>query len=452
MKKLKIISIKKIGKQPSFNLEMESSSHNYLLSNNIVSKNSHSASYSFISYQMSWLKTYYPLEFMCACLISDSDEADKIIKYISYCQDVGIGVLGPSVNDSEVGFSIVKDSNSIRFGLSAIKNLGKPVSIIIQEREKHGPFLDILDFAKRVDLTKINKKKLECLVLSGAFDTCGSYNRASLMGAVEEVLNFKEEQKKYESKLETYNKRIAAFSKRLEDIALYDADPTGKKRPAMLKKPEEPPAPPQATIPNLSELPFDQILLNEKELMGYYISGHPLDQVKEQSKFTIAQIKEKAGDKNRVSLVAIPSVIKEITTKVKKQKMAYLELEDKTGTIGAVILPKPYSLAKKFVNITTPARYNVEVEVTEGDIGKLVRLVVLEVEELESVIAKKMQPLRLVVPLMKSIEAAKLIQTYSGGNLPVILILKSEDGSEFSAGVCYCDCNRYELAKKVKDI
>lgn len=411
----------------------------------------HAFCYGFISYQMAWLKAYYPLEFMCSCLVSDSDETDKVIQYINYCQNKDIPILGPSVNESEAGFSIAKDGSSIRFGLQAIKNLGAPVHEIITERNENGIYPDILDFAKRIDLTKINKLKLESLVLAGAFDACGGYNRASLMGAIEDILRYKDEQKRYESKFETYEKRMAAFNQRVKDIAAYEKNPEGKKRLAMLKLPEAPVHPEPAKIPKLEELPYEQLLLREKELMGYYISGHPLDQVKEKSKVTISKIKDSAHNKNKFSLVAIPSVIKEITTKQSKQKMAYLELEDKTGTIQSVVLPKPYALGRKLIDITIPARYEVEVEVTEGDVGKLVKLIVLGVEELESVVAKKTQPLKVLVPLSKAENAAKIIKASLGGNLPVVLSVEGTEGNQWIVGVFNCTGDRYELAKKIKD-
>jgi DNA polymerase III subunit alpha len=411
----------------------------------------HAFCYAFIGYQMAWLKHYYPLEFMCACLISDSDETDKVIQYINYCQNVGISILGPSVNESDIGFSIAPTKNAIRFGLSAVKNLGKPVSEIIQEKEANGIYTDILDFARRVDISKFNRRKMESLVQAGAFDTCGGYTRASLMAAIDEILRYKEDQKRYESKMETYNKRILLFEKRREEIAVYEASPEGRKRPGMLKLPEEPEKTAPPCIPDLIEFPEEQLLLQEKELTGYYISGHPLDQVKEKSKHPISWVKQDGGDKQKISLVAIPSVIREITTKQSKQKMAYLELEDKTGTIQAVVLPKPYSLAKNLIDITVPARYEVEIEVTEGDVGKLTKIVVMGVEELPSVIAKKLAPLKVVVPLENLCRACRIVKNNPPGDLSVTLFAEGPEGVQWNMGTFSCTGDRYELAKKIRD-
>lgn len=411
----------------------------------------HAFCYAFIGYQMAWLKCHYSLEFMCACLISDSDETDKVIQYINYCQNKGISILGPSVNDSDIGFSIADKQNAIRFGLSAIKNLGKPVSEIIQEKEANGIFADILDFARRVDISKINKKKMESLVQAGAFDTCGDYTRSSMMTAIESILKHKEEQKRYDSKIETYNKRMAIFEQRKIDIAKYEEDPKGKKRPAMLKLPEEPEIPAKPSIPDLPEFPKEQLLLQEKELTGYYISGHPLDQVSEKSRHSVSWIKKDAADKQRLSLIAIPSVIKEITTKQSKQKMAYLELEDKTGTIQAVVLPKPYSISKNLIDITTPARYEIEIEVTEGDIGKITKVIILGVEELPSIVAKRLAPLKITIPLSRVVEASRIISGVKSGNLSVTLFAEGPEGVKWNMGTFDCAGDRYELEKKIRD-
>ena len=412
---------------------------------------SHAISYSYITYQMAWLKTYYPLELICACLISDSDESDKIIQYINHCQEKGIFCLGPSVNESETGFSVTPDKKAIRFGLSAVKNLGKPVSEIIRERENRGPFTSILDFCNRMDLSKFNKKKLESLVLAGAFDSIGGWSRASLLGAIDNVLEYKEENKRYESKNETFLKRMAAFEIRQSEIALYDTDPISfKKRPPMLKLPEEPIKPALPSIPKIEELPTMELLRQEKELLGYYLSGHPLDEVIEKSKITISMIKENAGTKQRVSFIAIPSSIEEITTKKKKQKMAYLVLEDKTGTIQGIIFPKQFSQYSNLIDLTTPAKYEGEVEITETDVGKSVKLMILSITELPSMKVMDQKPVNAVLDLSKAEDIIK--ELVPGGTIPVNLKIKSSEQSYYwDFGDFNCQGNRLELLRKLSN-
>ena len=413
---------------------------------------SHAISYGYLTYQTAWLKTYYPLEFICSCLISDSDESEKIIQYINYCQNKGILIEGPDVNESGTSFALSPDGKSIRFGLAAIKNLGKPVEEIIQERNEEGPFTDILNFASRVDLTKVNKMKLESLVLSGAFDSVDGSNRASMLAAIQEILDYKEQQKRWESKYNTYLKRIDAFEERKKQIALYDVDSSGfKKRPAMLSLPEPPPEVPKPVIPSRIELPKSEILSHEKELLGYYISGHPLDQVTEKSKFPISLIKEKATQRQKLTLIAIPSSFTETTTKKKKAKMAHLELEDKTGTIQAVVFPKPYAMYQKLIDIATPARYEVEVEITEGDVGRLVKLMILEVSELESVKAAAALPIDISVGLSSAEALSKTIAPLLGGKTLVNLSVEStQKGYSWKFGEIACRGDRSELTKKLR--
>jgi DNA polymerase-3 subunit alpha len=378
----------------------------------------HAACYAYIGYQMAWLKCHYPLELMCSCLISDSDEADKVTRYINHCNDIGIQVLPPSVNHSSDSFSI--DGDNIRFGLVAIKNLGKPAKDIIKEREENGPFKDILDFASRVDLSKINKRKLESLVLAGAFDALGEHSRSSLLGAVEDILRYKDEKKRYDSKLKTYVERVERYAERTLQLNFWDSlskaekrerTQRGEKKPGKLKLPIEPEVPAPPHIPSLPPLPEMERLAHEKELIGHYISGHPLDLVKGfESSATISDIKERGIHRERVSLVTLPSMIKEITTKKNKQKMAYLVLEDKTGTIEAVILSPSYSKHKALIATTLPAIYKAEVEVVSSDEHKTRKVRVLSVRAIPNItptdtvgsaslpisaaleLAKKMQP------------------------------------------------------------
>lgn len=425
----------------------------------------HAACYGYIGYQMAWLKTHYPLEFMCACLISDSDEVDKVIRYISYCRNRGTEVLAPSIDESQYHFAVAPDNKSIRFGLSAIKNLGKPVQQIIEEREANGPFKDIIDFASRVDLSKINKRKLESLVLAGAFDDLGNHNRASLLGAVEEVMRHKEDCKRYETKLGTYNKRMEVHSARQQELAAWiamtkeeqkAARAAGKKKPGKLKFPEKPAEPAPACVPSLVAMSAQERLIWEKELLGYFVTGHPLDNIRESSSYTIARIKEEVSEgfiqtKFRTRLVAIPSVIKVITTKRDKRKMAYVTLEDKTGTIQTVVLPPSYAKSQELINIQTPALYDVEIEVTEGDVEKVIKLMVLRVRMLPSVKEFRDQPIELTVPLCAARKVTDKIVQVQGKETKVSLAVKSEEGNVWQIGTFSCKGQKADLEKMLKE-
>lgn len=420
---------------------------------------SHAISYAYIGYQMAYLKCHYPIEFLCACLVSDSDETDKVIQYISYAQEKGIAVRGPSINKSEYDFSIDSD-NAIRFGIGTIKNLGKPVEDIIQERKKHGDFTDILNFASRVNLSKINRRKLESLVLSGAFDETNQqqYTRASLLTAIDDILRHKEEEKRYEKKLETFITRKDKYDIRCKEIAKWEqltpAERKEKniKKPGRMKAPEKPEEPLLPQIPNLPEMAPQQLLAHEKELLGFYISGHPLDNIKEKSRVSIANIKANGAHKQRVKFIAIPSIVEEFTTKKRKQKMANLVLEDKTGTIQASIFSKPWSQHKQIINIFTPAQYIAEIEITEVDDVKNVKLLISGVENLRSVDEYQNRTLEITIPVTKCRRAAQIIKEYQGGNLTVHLQTQTQSGCIIDLGIFKCQTSRDALERKFREL
>lgn len=312
----------------------------------------HSACYGFIAYQTAYLKTHYPVEFMCSCLITDSDEPDKIVRYVSYCKGRGIDIRPPSINGSGYSFSISKDGQAIRFGLGAIKNVGKPVRPILEEREKNGEYTNFLDFYQRTQEFGVNKRQLESMTLAGVFDELEpEYNRASIIHLIEELLEHKELKKRYESKLETYKTRLEKYQQRVKDIAEWEsmdrATRKGIKKPGKMKEPELPEEPQPPSIQLLPDYEKQEVLIKEKELLGYYTSGHPLDLV-ELGRFSIDDIKgllDEGKTFKKLPLTAIASSVKEITTK-KKTKMAYLVLEDKTGTIEATCFSRAWETVK----------------------------------------------------------------------------------------------------------
>ncbi len=351
MRKLKIVSAIHLGCKKGYNLRVKGEDHNFTLANGVISGNSHSACYGFIAYQTAWLKHYYPSEFMCACLISDSDESEKIIRYIAYCREAKIQVLPPDINYSQVQFSLDKDA--IRFGLGAIKNLGdSPVQTIIEEREARGQFKNILDFASRVNLSIINRKKLESLVLAGAFESTDSDGRASLLATIDSVIQYREECKKYESKLESYQRKQVAYLQREQEIQ------QGCKKKSF-KLPQQPLLPTAPTILASDPLaPLEQ-LNYERELLGFYISGHPLTFVQHlpAQAITILQATQLPTE-SKCILAGVPVLIKETTTR-KKEKMCHVTIEDESGTIGLVIFPATYKKVANSIGLGRPALWSV---------------------------------------------------------------------------------------------
>lgn len=419
----------------------------------------HSACYGFISYQMAYLKTHFPVEFMAACLTTNTDDPDEVIKYISYCKSVGIKILGPSVNESEYDFSIAKDNKNIRFGLSAVKNLGKPIQEIIDERTENGPFKNPLDFVQRVNLSKINRKKLESLVLAGAFDDFG-FSRNSLMAFIDQVLEHKALVSAYEKKKETYDKKIVEYLERQVEIEEWNkktkeeqkaARADGEKKPGKKKEPVCPEAPIDPEVPLLKELPTDVVLRSEKELLGYFVSGHPLDSVTEVRRWTLAAIKEvvqerKVPEKTKIEIIAVPSVIKEIVTKKKKQKMAYMQLEDRTGTIDAVMYPATYELQKDLLDTSTPIRIQGQLEIKESDTGIVCSIAIHKIQGLQSVLLSQNEVLTIKISTAQDlIDLSKKLKSMEGDTR--IQIILTSKGKEVRFPVIQSGVSKIELLR-----
>lgn len=282
---------------------------------------SHAAAYAHISYQTAFLKCHYPKEYMAALLTSVLENTDKMIGYIGEAQKLGIRILPPNINESEIGFTVV--DNGIRFGLLAVKNVGKGfIQTLLREREENGPYLDLYDFCQRLGGTELNKRTLESLIRSGACD-CLPHNRRQMLSAYEAVMDSVSSDSRHhvEGQLDLFN--------------------TGA-----LEKPK-------FQMPNLTEFPRQELLSMEKELIGLFISGNPLDQyqdiAKQQNCAEISDILNSTEEEHSPYRDGMPVTVlgvilgkKAIQTK-SGGMMAFLSLEDKTGVIEITVFPKHYS-------------------------------------------------------------------------------------------------------------
>lgn len=220
---------------------------------------SHSAAYAILAYRTAYLKANYPIEFMAAILSSELGNADKVAHFVDECSNMNIPVLGPSINESRQNFTPIVDKEteqgSIRFGLAAIKGVGDSATLkILEDRQKNGPFKDFLDFAHRVDTRTVNKRVIECLIKTGAFDDFG-IDRLHLLHSVEGILS-----------------EVASLQKDKEagQASLFDLIP------------DENPIKGHSTIrTNGPKMPMNEKLQFERELLGFYISGHPMNNYKE---------------------------------------------------------------------------------------------------------------------------------------------------------------------------
>ena len=326
---------------------------------------SHSAAYALISYQTAYLKANYPVEFMCALLSSEKDNTDKIVEYVKESEAMGIQVLPPDVNESISQFKVINEK-TIRFGLLAVKNIGATAIESIRENRKSAPYTSIFDFCARVDLRVANRKVLESLVKCGAMDCFGA-KRSQMMEVIEGALGMGARIQK--------EKASGQFS-------FFDL---GEGFSGFKKEAE--------SLPNIPEWPQTQILSFEKELLGFYLSGHPLTHYKvEMKEFTDYSTKnlKLAVDGQEVKLVAIINSIKITTTRRTNERMAILKIEDIDGEIEVLVFPSTYPTVSQYLK--------------GGEVVVLVGKVNLR-EEIPKIIASEIKP---IGDVYKSIKAINL--------------------------------------------
>lgn len=277
---------------------------------------SHSAAYAVVAYQTAYLKAHYPVEFMAALLTSVMDSADRVAFYIAECRRMGIAVLTPDVNESFESFTVA--NGSIRFGLAAMKNVGKgAMQSIIEVRKADGPFTSLQDFCMRVDLGQVNKRMMENLIKGGAFDSLEG-NKQQMLAILDQCLEQGNEVRR--------NKASA-------QISLFDFDEVGFGNGY---------AP--ISLPDLPEFRKQELLAMEKEILGLYVSGHPLDDYKkvihEKISVTLEELNE-SYDQQKIIVAGMIENFKISTTK-KGDTMATIRFEDLTGTMDLLVFPKQF--------------------------------------------------------------------------------------------------------------
>ena len=288
---------------------------------------SHAACYAYVAFQTAYLKCHYPREFMAALLTSVLDSTAKVIEYSSECQRLGIKVLPPDINVSRGGFTV--DGQSIRFGLNAVKSVGRDlIEAVIKERESR-PFRSLYDFCKRMRSNMLNRRALENLIKAGAFDTLEP-SRHGMMESVETVLRIVENDAR-----QNLDGQLDLFS------AMAGA--------------EEAPQNDDYQVPNLREYDSGELLKMEKEVSGLYLSGHPLDAYREKiekiSTCTIAQLQgENARDFDNQTVTLVCTVVKnKIMTTKSNTLMAFTTIEDLTGTMELLVFPRVLTSCRAYL-------------------------------------------------------------------------------------------------------
>ena len=292
---------------------------------------SHAAAYAVVSYQTAYLKYYYPVEFMAALLTSVIDNSGKVAEYIYSCRQMGIQILPPDINKSVGTFSV--ENGNIRFGLTAIKSVGRPViQAIIEERKERGEFKHLKDFIERMGGREVNKRTIENFIKAGVFDSLGGTRKQFMMIYIQ-IMDQVNQERKYSM---------------TGQMSLFDLVDDEQKKEF------------EIPLPKVGEYEKENKLVFEKEVLGVYLTGHPLEDYEEKWKKSISrttldfQIDDETG-RSRVRDGAKEIVGGMITNKTIKYTrnnkiMAFLTIEDLMGTIEVVVFPRDYERNQNYLN------------------------------------------------------------------------------------------------------
>ena len=322
---------------------------------------SHAAAYAIVCYQTAYLKFYFPVEFMAALMTSVMDRLTKLGEYIQECKGLSIDILPPDINEAESTFAA--RGKNIRYGLSAIKGVGRNViDAIVEERKENGPYQDIYDFCQRLALKDINKRTVENLIKAGAFDSLG-FTRKQLIHIYMDVMD-----KVASDKKSDISGQLSFF-----DIAEEET------RAAFMIR-----------VPDVGEFDQEVLLEFEKEVLGIYLSGHPLDAYSEVLKknTTARTIDFLRDEEGRVivhdqSMATIGGIIAKVTNKSARngKPMAFLTLEDLFGTVEVIVFPADYVLNRPLIVEGKRVLIKGKVTIDSDADGKLIAERIIDLEE-----------------------------------------------------------------------
>lgn len=305
----------------------------------------HAASYAIIAYQTAYMKANFPVEFMTAVMTAETDDPDKIAAAVDECGKMGILVLPPNINSSNTGFIIEKfkekdipqnstisfiyKESAIRFGLSAIKNVGKAaIDAIISERNENGLFKTLDDFTRRVNLRTVNRKTMESLIKAGAMDEFGKRN--AMLKVLDEI-----------------KASGASLSKTVSEGqgSLFAENEIEEKNTVSSAV--------DLILSNTQEAPREEILSWERELLGFYLTEHPLtkvaDKIEKLASLKIGEIDPITHGGKILKLGGIIAHLRKTITKVKKEEMCFIKLQDTTGSIEVIVFPRSFEIARDII-------------------------------------------------------------------------------------------------------
>lgn len=331
---------------------------------------SHAACYAVVSYQTAYLKYYYPVEYMAALMTSVIDNPGKVAEYILTCRNMGIAILPPDINEGEAGFSV--SGNSIRYALTAIKSVGRPViEAVVEEREERGPYTNLNDFITRLADKDVNKRAIENFIKSGALDSLGG-TRKQFMSIYVQIMDHIHQDKK---------------NNMAGQMTLFDIVSEEEKESFDIK------------LPDVGEYSKEMVLAFEKEVLGVYISGHPLEEYEElwrkQITATTADfVLDEESNSIKVedgSKVTIGGMIasKKIKYTKNDKVMAFLQVEDLVGNVEVIVFPKDYEKNSAKLIEDNKVFVTGRVSAEEEKDGKLICEAIISFDEMQERLQSK---------------------------------------------------------------
>lgn len=380
---------------------------------------SHSTAYALLAYQTAYLKVHFPVQFMAALLSSEIGNTDKIVMYIAECKGMGIPVLPPDVNESELPFHSV--GNKIRFGMLAIRNVGAgAIQSILEYRKAHGRFSSLFRFCEAVDSRALNKRVLESLIKSGALDSLG-WKRSQLMAMADAAIDHGQKAQR-----DRTSGQKGLFSGTLGPAALPEPKP-----------------------PDIPEWPPEQLLACEKETLGYYVSGHPLDRFTEElARFSRKSLAELVSDGTSAEC-RVAGIVTDCRPRRTKKGglMAAFTLEDLTGRVEAVVFPKDYAKFSPYLEADEPVFVVGRFEVDENSS----KIICSEIAPLAGIIERNARRLciRTPVPHLRPGAAAELYHLFEQNQGEAGIELELYHPNEFRVTI---QCSDFVKVKPSQDL
>ena len=364
---------------------------------------SHAAGYSLVAYQTAYLKAHYPAEFMAATMSSEMGSSNRVMVLLDECRRMNIEILPPDVNKSFADFVVTE--KAIRFGLGAVKNVGRgAVDAIVQARKKTGPFETIFDFCRHVDLHTVNKKAVESLILAGAMDSLPGH-RAQLIAILDNAMGLGQSTQADRARGQT-----SLFDANVEDAV---QDPS---------------------LPDVRPWSKSETLNQEKSVLGFYVSGHPLDRYRDEvrtfSSITLDAM-DSIGDSVKVRICGIITEVKKYTDR-KGKTMAFLKLEDFSGAAEGLLFSEAYEKHQQILDTDAMVMIIGKTSTREGETAKIMADEVVPLAETRERFAKSLclalNPDDVDDSILKNVKA--LLEA-SKGEIPVFINLKTNGNGEF---------------------